>query len=201
MYWLLTSLKKVWIINLSDRQLILRIKAGDLHAFRHLVDRHKDVCLTLACSILKDRDHAEDVLQEVFIKVYENMDSFKFQSALTTWLYRIVVNTSYTVLKNRNRYGKLKAFQEVSAGLQEQIGPGKLVEEEQKRYISEALKRLKTDEALVLRMFYLCEMRIKEISEITSFSAAKIKVDLHRGRANLETELRKMLGSELNSLL
>jgi len=77
----------------------------------------------------------------------------------------------------------------------------KLRKEDQKHYINLALKQLKPDEALVLRMFYLLELRIKEIERATGFSKAKIKVDLHRGRQNISQTLRALLGAEIEDLL
>ncbi|WP_394337771.1 RNA polymerase sigma factor [Flavilitoribacter nigricans] len=178
------------------------MRAGDRGAFRQLVDRHKDVSLSLAFSILKDRDGAEEVLQEVFLRVFEKLGSFRFRSSFRTWLYRIVVNTSYNALKTRKKYLPLEDFcLHTPVGARPADGPQSLQEEEQKKYITEAMKRLKPDEALVLRLFYLCDMRIKEIKKITGFGTAKIKVDLHRGRTNLQHQLKMMLGDELKNLL
>lgn len=185
----------------QDRHLVLRIRAGDLNAFRELVDKHKDVSLSLANSILKDQDRAEDVLQEVFLKVFEKIHTFKFQSAFTTWLYRIVVNTSYHAIRRAPDHLDLGSMSHQLPDNSPKPGAEILREKEQKRFITEALQRLKADEALVLRLFYLCELSMKEIREITKFSVAKIKVDLHRGRKNLQTELEKLLGTELKNLL
>ena len=63
------------------------------------MDKYKDDSLALACSILKDQDLAEDVLQDVFIKIYDKIKSFKYQSAFYTWLYRFVVNNCYNELR------------------------------------------------------------------------------------------------------
>ena len=64
-----------------------------------------------------------------------------------------------------------------------------------------ALDRLKADEALVLRLFYLCDMSLKEVQQITNFTSSKIKVDLHRGRKNMEIVLKGLLGNQLKDLL
>ncbi len=73
--------------------------------------------------------------------------------------------------------------------------------EERKKYILLALQRLRPDESLALRLFYLCELSIDEMAEITGFGTSKIKVDLHRGRDNLYFHLKRMLGDEMNQLL
>ena len=90
--------------NDIDAILIERVKEGDEKAFVQLVDKYKDLSLSLAHSIMKDPDKAEDVLQDAFIKVYEKAGSFKHQSAFSSWLYRIVVNTAYNALKKEKKY-------------------------------------------------------------------------------------------------
>jgi RNA polymerase sigma factor (sigma-70 family) len=83
----------------TDAFLIERVKQGDTMAFRQLVEKYKDVSLTLACSVLKDKAKAEDVLQDAFMKVFHKAHNFKHQSAFSSWLYRIVINTCYNQLK------------------------------------------------------------------------------------------------------
>lgn len=183
----------------SDTLLINRIKEGDTIAFRILVDKYKDVSLSLACSILKDEDKAADALQNAFIKVFKKIDTFNFKAAFPTWLYRIVVNTSYNELKKNRNHTILS-----QVSLQDSDSDNALdilKTENQKKFIQIALNRLRLDEALILRLFYLCDLKIKEIETITGFKSSKIKVDLHRGRNNLNHELTKILGKEINDLL
>ena len=179
--------------------MIDRIKDGDTDAFRELVDGYKDVSLSLACSILKDEQKAEDALQDAFIKVFEKLYTFRYEATFSTWLYRIVVNTCYNELR---RYKSCTVLSRAS--LEDPDGNhalGTFKVEEQKKFIQLALKRLRTDESLVLRLFYLCNLKIKDIEGITGFTGSKIKVDLHRGRNNLNHELTKILGKEINDLL
>ena len=184
-----------------DAELIERVKKGDTQAFRQLINRHKDVSLSLACSILKDKATAEDVLQEAFMKVYHKAGSFKQQSAFSSWLYRIVINTAYNELKRNKNYLELGEINLNESGTNEETAIQNLKEEDQKRYVILALEKLKPDEALVLRLFYLCDMSLKEVADITDFSSSKIKVDLHRGRKNMEIVLTDLLGNQLKDLL
>lgn len=186
--------------NDKDVLLVNRIKEGDRMAFRELVDQYKDVSLSLVDSILKDRTKSEDVLQDVFIKVFEAIDSFKFRSKFSTWLFRIVVNTSFNALKKDKKSLNLDASYDRLID-SSAIGVDAIKPKDQKKYIVLAMARLRADEALVLRLFYLCELSIKEIEEVTSYKRAKIKVDLHRGRDNMYFHLKQMLGDEINQLL
>lgn len=184
-----------------DAELIEKVKKGDTDAFRQLVDKYKDVSLSLAYSILKDKAKAEDVLQEAFIKVFHKAASFKHQSAFSSWLYRIVVNSSYNELKRNKSHVELEKINSNDSVVVEKTAFQNLKEEEQKRYVVLALNKLKPDEALVLRLFYLCELSLKEVEEITEFSPSKVKVDLHRGRKNMEIALKNLLGKQINDLL
>lgn len=183
----------------NEYALIKRINEGDSSAFRMLVEKHKDVSFSLAFSILKDKPEAEDVLQEVFLKVFKSIKNFRADSAFTTWLYRIVVNTCL------NAKGKTKAYTDVETlelGASEQKeGLEILLETERKIYVMKALELMKPDEALLLRLYYLCDLPIGEIKVITDFSESNIKVILHRGRKNILEILKKLVGTELSSLL
>ena len=176
--------------------MVRRAQVGDTTAFRQLVETYKDVSLSLIYGIVKDRALAEDILQDGFITVYEKLDSFKFKSAFATWLYRIMANKSYNALKRQKRNHELKQREEPVA-----YSADPLEQDQQKKYINEALAALPTDQALVLRLFYLSELSLKEVGEATGFSKSKVKVSLHRGRIKLAEELKRIMGDELNELL
>lgn len=187
----------------DDLASIARLREGDVSAFRDLVEKYKDMSFTLACSILKDENEAEDALQDSFIKLYNSIDKFKENASFSTWLYRIVVNTCFNIAK---RKGKVIPSEDLSNepsidSSESYTGLDQYLELERKEIIEQTLNTMKTDEALILRLFYLSEMNIKEITEITGYSASKIKVSLHRGRINLHSSLKEALGNEIEFLL
>lgn len=183
----------------SDQHIIQRVRGGDTHAFRYLVEKYQEVSLALAYSVVKDTALAEDVLQEAFVKVYQKLDQFRFESQFSTWLYRIVINTCYNELKKRKVKVTLsdETMELTASEKAEVLAEGQL----QNQYINQALNAMKTDESLVLRLFYLSELSLKEVSQATGFSLSKVKVSLHRGRGNLEFQLRQLLGEEIKDLL
>lgn len=185
----------------ADFDLIQKIKEGDTTAFKQLVKKYKDVSLSLVISIIKDQSAAEDILQDAFIKVFESIDRFKFESRFSTWLYRVVINTSYNALKRKKV--KMSIDDMEMNGIIEPMVKGidAINAIDQNHYIQQAFEMLRTDEALVLRLFYISELSISEIHKVTGFSVAKIKVDLHRGRGNMCFYLKKMLGDEVKYLL
>jgi len=187
-----------------DTEIIDNIKKGNTSGFRFIIEKYKDVSFSLACSILHDEHEAEDALQEAFVKVYKNITKFRGQSAFSTWLYRIVVNTCFTAAKKLAKKNLLEEniahYQGIEA-YEDKTGLDGLMHEEQSVLIKKVLKSMKTDEALLLRLFYLSELDIKEIMNITGFKESKIKVTLHRARKNLLQELKKVAGNELIYIL
>ena len=156
----------------KDNELIKKAIEGDTAAFRLLVYNHKDVSLSLAASIVKDPVLAEDILQDVFVKVYHKLHTFTFKAAFTTWLYRIVVNTSYNALKKQKKYIVIDTSTE--AYMLPSSVDSTINDADQKKYIQLALQQLKPDEALVLRLFYLCELSIKEIEALTGTPVLRV---------------------------
>ncbi|MEO0896823.1 MAG: sigma-70 family RNA polymerase sigma factor [Bacteroidota bacterium] len=179
-----------------DKRAIERVKAGEQAAFRELIERYQDEAFSLAYSLLKEREWAEDVLQEAFIKAFDKIHSFSYQSSFYTWLYRIVVNRCYNELRKK-RLTRL--------GLWEKGGGGEeaadlVYTNDRKQIVQAALDRMKPNEALVLRLFYLSELKIEEVVEVTGFSVSKVKVTLHRARKSFADIIKKHLGKEIEDL-
>ena len=179
-----------------DKLLIERVKQQDHASFGVLIDKYKDQSLSLACSILKDRTLAEDVLQDTFLQVYTKIGSFKYQSAFYTWLYRIVVNKCYNELRKKSR--KEVEVEELKLG--EDYLSVETDLQDRRTIIQTALDSLKPDESLVLRLFYLSELKTEEVAEVTNFSLSKVKVTLHRARKSLATVLKEKFGKEIEEL-
>ena len=179
-----------------DNRIISRVKAGETNAFKELIDKYKDDAYALACSILKDRQRSEDVLQDVFMQVFIKLKSFRQESTFYTWLYRIVVNRCYNELRKKKVI--LDYTPETSSLIED---PMNIADTNNvKDIVNFSLDRMKPDEALVLRLFYLSELNIKEVVEVTDFSDSKVKVTLHRARKNLALILKNRLGKEIEEL-
>ena len=85
----------------EDKQVIEKILAGDVELFRYIIDKYKEKVLGIIYSFCGNTSDNEDIAQAVFIKVFRALDKFKFESAFSTWLYRIVINESITLAKKR----------------------------------------------------------------------------------------------------
>lgn len=177
----------------SDFEVIESIKKGDTLAFRLIVEKYKDVSFSLACSIIRDEHYAEDALQESFIKVYKNISKFRYSSNFSTWLYRIVVNTCVSIAQKQKRKNFSLPIDSISDIVicQDKTSIDKLIASERTQFINKAIDTLKTNEALLLRLYYLSELELSEIIAVTGFSESKIKVTLFRARENLLKVLRE----------
>lgn len=170
---------------------IAKVCGGDTEAFRYFLNQYKDMAFSIALSVVKDEFIAEEVVQEAFINAFKGLKSFNRKSKFSTWFYRIVTNEAFKELKKQKK--ETIAFAE--AYNYNEIDESSLLslqEEEQTYHVNEALKQLSPNESLVLRLFYLQEESIKDISEITGWSDSKIKVTLFRARKNMYAALTKL---------
>jgi RNA polymerase sigma-70 factor (ECF subfamily) len=184
-----------------DDLYIKKVLKGDTDAFRYFVKQYKDMAFTISMSVVKDESIAVDVIQESFVKAFQNLKHFRGKSKFSTWFYRIVINESIKVLKKRGeKYVNIEAHSTFHS-TNEPIVLTQLKEEERYYFISQTLNRLPSNESLVLRLFYLDENPINDICEMTGWSESKVKVLLHRARKNMEKLLNKQLKGEAKTLI
>ncbi|MCK5536890.1 MAG: sigma-70 family RNA polymerase sigma factor [Bacteroidales bacterium] len=139
---------------------IKKVLNGDTEAFRYFVIMYKDLAFSVAVSIVKDEFTAADVVQEAFVKTFENLKSFKGKSKFSTWFYKIVINESFKIVQ-RKKVQYTDSLIEL-----EDVSKDELKDADQKFFVNEVLKIMLPNESLVLRLFYLNENSIKEICEI-----------------------------------
>ncbi len=180
----------------KDWELIAKIKEGDTALFRILVDKYKDVSFSLAYSILKNEQDAEDALQDSFIKAFKGLATFNFKSSFATWLYKIVFNTCNTKYKSdRQMHELVNLDSDSNIEIEESLSPFSEIEQKERiEAVNKVLDMINENESFLLRLFYLAELSISEIVQVTGFKESKIKVTLHRARKSflqkLETEYR-----------
>ena len=182
------------MVNSNNQDYIQRVKAGDFKAFSYIVSDYQQMVFTIVFRIVNNREDAEDITQEIFIKVFKSLDSFKEESEFSTWLYRIAYNT--TLSEVRKRKIVFASFDDDLSTLKdEEINENveDLVVEERIFYLEQALKTLPAEDALLITMFYLDNQSIEEISRISNLSQANVKVKLHRIRKKLALEINKLM--------
>jgi len=184
--------------HLNDEILITKVLAGNIAAYTGLVDRYSSMVFTLAYNIILNREDAEEVAQDAFVKAFSSLSLFRQQSKFSTWLYRIVVNTALNK-KKLHKFTTVDITEQVAAEELEYTLPT-YESKDMKQYVQLAVSTLPGNERLCITMYYLNELSVAEISEVTGITAANIKVLLHRGRKHLYSKLDILLKAELNNL-
>lgn len=180
--------------DFDDIYYIRCIKDGHTDAFIHIVRRYERMILTVVGKIVHCQVDAEDIAQEVFIKVFESIDKFREDSAFATWLYRIAYNTTISELRKR-KYEFVAIEDKFSNIPDENISEvtDEVSLEKKLEYLDQVLKSLPPDDGLLITMFYLNNQSIQDISSITGHSVANVKVKLHRIRKIMNFELDKLI--------
>lgn len=187
----------------NDNYYIQKIKNGDVGAYAYLVDRHKKMAFNIAKQIIGNREDAEEVTQDAFLKAYQALDTYKGESKFSTWLYRIIYNAAISKMRKK-KLNITSIDEDYSASVNVQSTQSALqvlTNDEQKFYINRALDKMNGDEKLIVTLFYLEENSIDEVSEVTGLSVANVKVKLHRSRKKLYGILEQFLQKEIKTIL
>ena len=186
--------------TIDDSQLISQVKAGKVAAFNTLVERYQDYVFTICYRILSNKEDAEEVTQDSFVKAYNGLSNFQGQAKFTTWIYRIAMNTAISYRRKKKiPLETLEDFKKFDQGeISDMAEYQKL---EQKKYLQIALNTLLPDDVSVLTLFYFKELSLEEMSEITGINVSTLKVKLFRARKRLAVALKKILKQEVSSLI
>ena len=183
-----------------DADLVARLQAGDSGAFEALVRQHSMPLLRVARRILRSEEDARDAVQDAFISAYKSIGRFASSSRLSTWLHRIVVNTSLMRLRTQRRHPE----EDIEAHLPRFLEDGHQVEpsvawsepademvqrEEVRGIVRAAIDRLPEQYRIVLLLRDIEEMTTEETAEALGITANAVKIRLHRARQALRTLL------------
>lgn len=179
-----------------DSVYIRKVLDGSTENFRYFIQKYKDQAFSVAVSVVKNEFDAEEVVQEAFIKAFQNLKSFQGKSEFKTWFYRIVINEAFKKIKkskieitlaNGQTLPDVEDISETFKGL---------TCDEQKALVTESLKKIPPNESLSLRLFYLEGNSIAEICSLTGWSDANVKVILHRARKHLLEVVNTMINKD-----
>lgn len=180
--------------SFDDIYYVQLINGGDTNAFVHIVRRYQRMVFTIVSKIVINTKDAEDITQEIFIKIYQSLSKLRGDSEFSTWLYRIAYNTAITeVRKTKREFVSFDDLAEKIPGhdISDQIEES--ATEERLQYLDAVLKRLDPEDAFLITLFYLNNHSIQDISQISNLSPSNVKVKLHR--------IRKFMNSEINKLI
>jgi len=178
----------------GDIHYIEQVVAGKSNAFSYIVDRHKDKAYNLAFRICGNREEAEEIAQDSFLKAYGSLGGFKMKSSFATWLYRIVYNTAISHVRIKKK-GVL-SLEDFPADATDFIGNNTSEEEAENEYksslINFAMQKITEEERGLISFYYYEEMNTEEISDVTGISKSNIKVKLFRARQKMLEIIEKV---------
>jgi len=178
---------------LDDRQIISEILSGDRDAFRAVIEEYQRLVAHIAFRMLPSSADREDVCQDVFLKVYQNLSTFKFKSKFSTWIARIAFNTCLNYLEKK----RVELYDDISPDEltlddipSDTLTPSKIVEGDDLRAIIGAeISRLPARYRVILTLFHLNGMSYNEIGEILDIPGGTVKSHLFRARKYLKESL------------
>lgn len=184
-------------MTLEDNALVSRASSGDLEAFTTLVRRHSNLVYRVALRILGSEE-AKDASQEVWVRVWQSMGSFRAESAFGTWIYKITVNTCLSELRREQSRSEREQRAEISHLLESQRGDDPedaALGRERMDEAIECLRQLRPDHRAALVLRHLEGLSYPEISEILEVPEGTAKGWVSRGRAAMLVMLSSDDGS------
>jgi RNA polymerase sigma-70 factor (ECF subfamily) len=185
---------------MSIENLIEKLRKGDFKSFRILIDEHQKKVLNTCFRFVNNKEDAEDLAQEVFVEVYKSITSFRGESKISTWIYRIAVTKSLDFIRKKKRKKRFSILKKVFSDdtLTDEIADNKNLHPDNKieeldriRILNNALESLPENQRCAFTLSKYDEMSYKEIAEILNTTVPAVESLIHRAKSNLKKKLHK----------
>ncbi len=188
----------------SDTELINKVLGGEKAAYADLMKRHQRFVFTLALRFAKNREDAEEIAQDCFIKAYRSLNTFRNTSKFSTWLYSIVYTTAMTFLRKKRL--DIQSIDTVAGLLNVEnhvsdLNSDDLEHKSKMVFVNRAIDQLLPDDAAIITLFYQGEQSLEEIGKALGMETNTVKVKLHRARHRLKEKIENILHHEVRELL
>lgn len=191
---------------MNQPELVVQLQQGDESAFRKLVDEWQDMVYNTAVGIVQNPDDADDITQEVFVQVFQSIQSFKGDAKFSTWLYRITLSKALDHEKKKNRKKRFGFVQSLFGGKEEEQlhpvefdHPGVLMErKERASELFKALKQLAPNQRIAFTLHKLEGQSYQEIAEIMNTTLFAVESLMGRAKTNLKKILNDYYREEFD---
>lgn len=188
-------------MNLLESQLVKLALKGDQAAFAELVELYQEKLYHMAYRMLNNRQEAEDVVQETFLRVFNNLERYNDSMKFSTWIYRIATNLCIDRLRKRKPIYSLDAESTEYEGLDgysmipsdDRTPESELLLSETQRIIHQAIDTLPPKYKTVMILRYIHELSLQEVGDVLDMPVTTIKTRVHRGREFLRKKLEHRL--------
>jgi RNA polymerase sigma-70 factor (ECF subfamily) len=198
-----TAESKVAFKDSPEAEVVRRCQAGDEDAFRLIVERHQSKVFSIIYRIVRNRNDAEDIAQQVFSKIYFSIKGFDFRSSLITWVYKITVNECYDYLRKQkvrklvyeSDLGEDDARTMENSEIAVERSPAADDRAERRDYLMKLLSKVTEEERVLLIQKEVEGHTVQELAEMTGLNENTIKVKLFRARQKLVKAAAKYGGA------
>jgi len=189
--------------TISDAELINQTRDGLVSGFETLVRRYHPRCMGLAMGILNNKEESEEAVQDAFMKVFSNIDTFRGDAKFSTWLHKILYNVCMTRLRKRKNFVDVSIvedrYDKRLLHTASDNSPMKTFEDRDLiDTITSVMDTLPERYKPVMHLFYMEEATIEEIAHIMDISRDNVKVRLYRGRALLRDRIAERLEKDVS---
>lgn len=188
---------------MTQNELIELILKGNQEAFRTILEQYKGKVFRTCMGFVHDKEDAEELTQDVFVNLYQNLDRFKGNSSFSTWIYRITVNSSLNHLRKKRKFGFMQRLENIfgaeirnerNSEMNLVENPEKiLLDNERNRQLYAAIDSLPKNQHIAFTLSKYEEMSQREISNVMGITEGAVEALLQRAKANLQKKLSGLI--------
>lgn len=186
-----------------DTEIISRVLRGEKALFAELVKKYQNFVFTIAGRYASNREDAEEMAQDVFVKAYKSLADFRGDAKFSTWLYTITSTTCISFLRKKKLALHSLDLEHVFELADSQDSGFRANQVEQKSrtsMVNQAIQLLNPDDAKVITLFYKAEQSLEEIGHIMGIDPNTVKVKLHRARQRLKNKMEEYFSEEVKNI-
>ncbi|QEC45505.1 RNA polymerase sigma factor [Pseudobacter ginsenosidimutans] len=186
-----------------DTEIISRVLQGEKTLFAELVKKYQNFVFTIAGRYASNREDAEEIAQDVFVKAYKNLADFRGDAKFSTWLYTITSTTCISFLRKKKLAVHSLDQEHVFELADRQDSGFRANQVEQKsrsNMVNQAIQLLSPDDAKIITLFYKGEQSLEEIGSIMGIDPNTVKVKLHRARQRLRNKMEEHFAEEVKNI-
>jgi len=186
---------------MSDTEIIEQLKQGSETAFKKLVDNYQKLVVNTCYGLVHNREDAEDIAQDVFVEVYRNVQNFRADAKLSTWLYRIAVNRSLNYIRDNKKHKWFQSFEDGEETKNRQLHQVKTADSDEPEYdlenkqraiiLKEAIDGLPKNQKVAFTLSKYEELSYQEIADVMDMSVSSVESLLFRAKKGLQKKLFK----------
>ncbi|MCW3119708.1 MAG: polymerase sigma-70 factor [Chitinophagaceae bacterium] len=184
------------MLVLDERILIEQLKKGDESAFRTIVEKWQDMTYNTALGIVQNAEDAEDIAQEVFVQVYQSINTFKGESKFSTWLYRITIAKALDHERRKKRKKRFAVIKKLFGDTGEEVvvpdfeHPGVTFDKKESAAILfKAISQLPENQRIAFTLHKVDGLSYQEVSEVMEVTISSVESLMHRAKNNLKKSL------------